>query len=314
MATPRRNGQLSSCEPCRTSKLRCDHTSPVCGRCERRDLPCTYHPAPLTQVIAGIRPKKKIRVARDSTGPGIIHGLRNDNSAWTRKKASASAPGFLGQTSYSDVFTDISSGLPAGTIHTVGHDAVPVDSKQINLGAQVLVLLENLTFYREVVTTRFKKYKGWTLGWPMTNLIFTVVEEMWDSLKQEEMDTSARALLMSRRLFETFTKDFEVHLSTTWEEFKIASSGRWETVGLLFIITGLATDLVPHDDPIFNTMDAKSIAITASAVGDICIQFCDNTGIVNDLVSWLLLHQTSLLAVVYGESGMSSLSLSKNAA
>jgi chromatin structure-remodeling complex subunit RSC3/30 len=61
-------------------------------------------------------------------------------------------------------------------------------------------------------------------------------------------------------------------------------------------------------------MDAKSIAITASAVGDICIQFCDNTGIVNDLVSWLLLHQTSLLAVVYGESGMSSLSLSKNAA
>jgi hypothetical protein len=46
----RRNGQLSSCEPCRHSKLRCDHNRPICGRCVRRGLPqsrCHYHPAPM---------------------------------------------------------------------------------------------------------------------------------------------------------------------------------------------------------------------------------------------------------------------------
>ncbi|OJK01999.1 hypothetical protein ASPACDRAFT_24719 [Aspergillus aculeatus ATCC 16872] len=51
MAIPRRNGQLSSCEPCRKAKLRCDHQSPVCGRCLRTDRTelCFYHPAPQTQ-------------------------------------------------------------------------------------------------------------------------------------------------------------------------------------------------------------------------------------------------------------------------
>ncbi|KAK1063367.1 hypothetical protein LTR74_009523 [Friedmanniomyces endolithicus] len=47
----RRNGKLFSCEPCRRGKLRCDHGTPVCGRCSRRDKPeqCIYHPAPLTK-------------------------------------------------------------------------------------------------------------------------------------------------------------------------------------------------------------------------------------------------------------------------
>jgi hypothetical protein len=102
MATPRRNGQLSSCEPCRTSKLRCDHTSPICGRCERRGLHCTYHPAPLTQSLTGIRPPKKRRVIYESDPPSNISRLHNENDVWTRKKASVSAPGFWGQTSYSE--------------------------------------------------------------------------------------------------------------------------------------------------------------------------------------------------------------------
>ena len=48
----RRNGQLSSCEPCRKSKLRCDHNRPICGRCARRRLSqpqCHYHPAPMAK-------------------------------------------------------------------------------------------------------------------------------------------------------------------------------------------------------------------------------------------------------------------------
>ncbi|KAI0123963.1 hypothetical protein BJ170DRAFT_67921 [Xylariales sp. AK1849] len=47
----RRNGKLQSCEPCRQSKLKCDHTVPTCGRCIKRRCieQCTYHPNPLTQ-------------------------------------------------------------------------------------------------------------------------------------------------------------------------------------------------------------------------------------------------------------------------
>lgn len=312
MATPRRNGQLSSCEPCRTSKLRCDHTSPICGRCERRGLHCTYHPAPLTQPLTGIRPQKRRRVVCESDPPSNISRLHNENDVWTRKKASVSAPGFLGQTSYSDAFTDTRNGPLVGVPYLTGHDNFPVDQKQINLGARVLALLENLPFYRDVVTARFEIWKGWSLGWPVTNMIFTVAEKMWSSLETEGMNTNQRAFFLSKRMFETHSRAFEVHPAMTWEDFQSAAAGRWELIGLLFTLTGLATDWVPHNDRIFmrqDTMDAKSLAITATAVGDICLQFCDSTGIVNDIVGWLLLHQVTLLAIVYGESGLLSRSL-----
>ncbi|KAI8624755.1 hypothetical protein F5Y19DRAFT_467606 [Xylariaceae sp. FL1651] len=47
----RRNGKLQSCEPCRKSKLRCDHVVPTCSRCVRRKCAdkCIYHPNPLTK-------------------------------------------------------------------------------------------------------------------------------------------------------------------------------------------------------------------------------------------------------------------------
>ncbi|KAI0906332.1 hypothetical protein F4823DRAFT_607750 [Ustulina deusta] len=47
----RRNGKLQSCEPCRKSKLRCDHVVPTCSRCVRRKRvdKCVYHPNPLTK-------------------------------------------------------------------------------------------------------------------------------------------------------------------------------------------------------------------------------------------------------------------------
>ncbi|KAI0517433.1 hypothetical protein F5B22DRAFT_602919 [Xylaria bambusicola] len=49
--TYRRNGKLQSCEPCRKSKLRCDHVVPTCSRCVRRKCTdkCVYHPNPLTK-------------------------------------------------------------------------------------------------------------------------------------------------------------------------------------------------------------------------------------------------------------------------
>ncbi|KAI3234256.1 hypothetical protein CBS147310_4733 [Penicillium roqueforti] len=129
---------------------------------------------------------------------------------------------------------------------------------------------------------------------------------MWNSPETEGMNTNQRAFFLSKKLFETHSRALDVYPSMTWENFQSAAAGRWELIGLLFTLTGLATDWVPHSDRVFmrpNMMDPKSLAVTATAVGDICLQFCDSTGIVNDIVAWLLLHQVTLLAIVYGESG-----------
>lgn len=51
----RRNGKPQSCEPCRKSKLNCDHVLPQCGRCIQRKIEyrCIYHPAPMSKHTVG---------------------------------------------------------------------------------------------------------------------------------------------------------------------------------------------------------------------------------------------------------------------
>lgn len=77
IATPRSQGQgrpqlpampasrpvrYASCDPCRLSKLACDHTQPVCARCTRRGIAdeCSYRKNPF---------KKRKRLDPASAGP-----------------------------------------------------------------------------------------------------------------------------------------------------------------------------------------------------------------------------------------------------
>lgn len=304
MPTKRRNGQLWSCEPCRKSKLRCDHTTPVCARCVRRnkaDL-CIYHPAPLTSntPVQGKRKRQRL--------PQSV-GSSNDSDDWSVKKASVSAPGFLGHTSYVELFTDGESGLQLGGPSS-SPDSVSVNLERVQLGARALALLKHLPLYREILTARYKIWKGWTLGWPITNMILTSTEEMWDSIQKEEPDEALQTLLMSRRIFEKHTQPIEIHANTTLAEFASAFAGRWETIGLLFTSIGMAVEYLPnghfvHLDGVHGKDDeSEKIAVIATTIGDLCLQFCDSSGIINDVQCWLLLHHVSLLTIVYGDSGM----------
>ncbi|RAH75450.1 uncharacterized protein BO66DRAFT_433523 [Aspergillus aculeatinus CBS 121060] len=72
----RRNRSLASCEPCRKSKIRCDHGKPTCASCQRRGLhpQCWYHPAPLTKHRTSQRhslstPPGSLRVAQPGPPP-----------------------------------------------------------------------------------------------------------------------------------------------------------------------------------------------------------------------------------------------------
>lgn len=91
MSTPnrRRNHSLASCEPCRKSKIRCDHKQPVCASCRRRgrELLCSYHPAPLTkqhntQGRAASLPCTSVSAEKNFTtdSPGFL-GVSKPNSS-----------------------------------------------------------------------------------------------------------------------------------------------------------------------------------------------------------------------------------------
>ncbi len=54
-ANLRRNGTLQSCERCRINKIRCDHSTPRCGRCVAKSLDCVYEAAPMTRRFRAAR-------------------------------------------------------------------------------------------------------------------------------------------------------------------------------------------------------------------------------------------------------------------
>ena len=93
----RRNGTRSSCEPCRKSKVKCDHRSPFCRRCEARGISasCVYHPAPLTRSPAPeARRTHKLSTQQYQTGFGVLDlsGDRLSELALPSTSASFTAP------------------------------------------------------------------------------------------------------------------------------------------------------------------------------------------------------------------------------
>ena len=163
----RRNGKLPSCEPCRKSKLSCDHVSPVCGRCQKKRTPqiCTYHPAPMTGAKRTTdnstqshskRPRNDATNPPDQNGypkssqsPGGYKGLpahhkqvdevihRHAPSPEAAKIAGDTREGYLGPTSYGAVFREsqlldgeserTSASPPATSVDPFGRPNGPCD-------------------------------------------------------------------------------------------------------------------------------------------------------------------------------------------
>jgi chromatin structure-remodeling complex subunit RSC3/30 len=358
MAATRRNGQIASCEPCRKSKLRCDHSTPICDRCARRGKSelCVYHPAPLTRQKSPLdgsatpRPRKRLHVegqrpeivveknnapslqSPDSTATGIrsygSEGILRDQQIanWTRKRSSFSTPGFLGLTSYSAVFSENEGNLGVathGSAELGARDFSSIDAgsvleddpRQVQLGAQLLLLLDDLELYERIAETWFEVSEGCVLGTPIIRMMFKFLKETYHAWIKDSTDRYSSMLAFSKKIFDNGSNSIDFNSSTTPREYISLISGlntRWEIIGLVFSIMGLGAVLAPPWDSIFKRegkpiVDKKDLGIVATAAGDICLQFCDNGGIVNDPLSWLLFQHSHLLTLVYGDNGGSSI-------
>ncbi|KAJ6172709.1 Transcription factor [Penicillium chermesinum] len=153
---------------------------------------------------------------------------------------------------------------------------IPVDEHNLKTGARALLVLKDLPLFRKLISTRYKMYEGYTLGKPIAYMVLNGMEEMWNPF--------------------TITPDM------SWAEFASMANGRWEAVGLLMTIVGISTrSSIPPSQIEPPCADTDSIAVAAAGVGDLCLQFCDSAGVVNDIVCWLLLYHSMLLTIVYGD-------------
>lgn len=347
MATPRRNGRLSSCEPCRKSKLRCDHQSPICGRCLRHGQAdrCFYHPAPLTQPSARAprvisrRPKRQQRPNNQSVFrldqtilsgavPSLPSGfpsltdegdtLRDQHIArWTPKGKQTLGPGVLGLVSPKDIFREYEDilrieepGLPTSTTPTITYSLS--DPDQVLLGVQILSHLQKIRWFYEIIELKNKIYPGWFLGPPLTRALCDSMEQIYDCAVRNSQDTHASPATLSRQIFVNTSKDVRTHPTMNLPEYFNSIAARWDTIGLVFSLLGTSLFHTPDDDPIFThrnpwKVEKSQLRNIATAIGEICCQFCNSAGTTSDPFCWLTTQQIVLLTSVYCDSGTLSL-------
>ncbi|PYH92809.1 hypothetical protein BO71DRAFT_442182 [Aspergillus ellipticus CBS 707.79] len=343
MVTLRRNGLLSSCEPCRKSKLRCDHRYPICTRCIRthKQDRCVYRPSPMSGPPRQTNPEQSqsgseethipsttsnTREIITNAGPsrlmtpspsGVSVGpLDRTHADWTNpKRRRLSQPGFLGLTSYDAALKDSRDYLGMSTLGSIekdrgaslseGSNAMPVESDQIHQGARLLSLLRDFPLYIRITEAYYRAIHGCDpLGRPIMDLVFQSVEDNLVSRMLESNLSEARTL--SSEIFQMFNNPITVHPSMTLPEYMTSMSYRWEIIGLAFSFISISTVMASDWDGMFQiegrpVIAQKELALMTLSAAETCIKFCEEAGVVNDPVSWLILQHTHLTTLIHGD-------------
>ncbi|PYH99847.1 chromatin structure remodeling complex protein RSC3 [Aspergillus ellipticus CBS 707.79] len=325
MSLPRRNGQLSSCEPCRKSKLRCDHAAPICTRCAQRNRSdqCVYHPAPMTRPRDSPKPMKATKKkstaqmlvpAKSSavwTGPSSVTLLASAQFPNSSKRP-FSGTGFLGPTSYSGAFSAGVDAEPADQTALVKSTLVkstPIDPQQVSRGAQVLFLLENLPLYDEIIEKRFSIAPGWVLGPPVVRGLVKTIRQIYRNATEGSENKYARLADLSRVFFRNTATPIETHGSMSFEEYLIVVAPRWEVVSVILAFVGAATYQVPqHDLGLKQEKDGGSetskegLRQIAFQGSEACLAFCSSLGTISDPLVWAMVQHTVFSFWMHGTS------------
>ena len=341
-APKRRNGKQQACEPCRKSKLRCDHLTPICGRCTRRNVPsqCKYLASPvkkrptrpsISPCPASFNhiPKTNLPLhLQDSDGYEIFAA----GSSYVEKCPN----GFLGPTSYSAIFLEHQGKLgielldPCKSFHKgsngpqLCHDiSVPHNvsnhtpiAAAIRLGVDILnaipsqkiceQLLDRYPVLGDVVshapTIRFAHQSFWST-------YGSALKEPRDpamlSVVSEELCRNAWSLLGANppKGRQEWVSSFTGHCF------------RWEIVGVLLAMFGLSAMSLSDWDLLLtsqdeNRSDRRKFACSMRDLVEACLLLCDHADNVSDLAVYLLNFSTSLQT--YCETGKTSTQIPLN--
>ncbi|PMD45629.1 hypothetical protein L207DRAFT_482070 [Hyaloscypha variabilis F] len=312
----RRNGLPSSCEPCRRSKVRCDHARPHCNRCVRRKFSrnCYYQPSPMT------------RGANHYTEP-----LLTPQSIDTATMSPVCALAPLAENTPADEY-DRGTGLV--TMHNSLMPFADSDDKQphrkfsyltrsglfipkrvypmtpaaIAEGVEILrSLIEFNADLPEFVRDRFEDDADELCGSPLFKAAWratqTTLRQLGTRPPLDQLTSTALAI------FEQTSCPLELPLSAENDALEFALSGdrlRWEAIGMCFIRIGLLSATLGTNGQVFHgrgqlLLDRQKTMLMAF---DACMQtraFCNQAEQTNDLTLWLLTSVYTLATWCFGD-------------
>ncbi|PYI01634.1 hypothetical protein BO78DRAFT_327160 [Aspergillus sclerotiicarbonarius CBS 121057] len=294
----RRNGKPVSCEPCRVSKIRCDHHHPICRRCQirQKESQCFYHPAPLTRA----RPNPRSKPSTRTSGSGTATGTGSPSPAGDDEQAQP--PGYLGSTSFVSAFPRPELLFPAD-VASGPSLSLPSDfcSVQVSYArSHLLKLVSSFADYENLVVQYYQR--GQFSVFPR-NLVLTPLSKTGAYLKRwKDASGGARQETLLEALSRMSSKRLpSPTVDTTLDDFCASFSGpslRWEFVGIIFAFAGLAASY-PEAGEKFQNGEFATAMFAASKT---CIEICNQCSQLNDLSIWLHYVTVGLASNLFGDT------------
>ncbi|KAM3077180.1 hypothetical protein ACMFMG_003356 [Clarireedia jacksonii] len=264
----RRNGKQQACEPCRKAKIACDHSSPVCSRCKRKNISakCIYLPAPMTRRSpSSLGPSKIGKELSDSPHTSTAISSASPNNTY-RSGQLLSPPecrtpiesgriqsgGFFGPTNYSAVFVENSDNIGNDIQLSNDSDTLPLydtlqaqnflmlpsnefrGSPRIALGVRILRLLPDQKTCNFLMEWNFDRNCH---AIPSRYVIMTMAQSiwsMWGKELQEPRNTEDLERISAHLCKNSESPLQEVEDYEPWIAATTGANLRWEAVGLVF--------------------------------------------------------------------------------
>ncbi|KAL2808410.1 hypothetical protein BJX63DRAFT_424636 [Aspergillus granulosus] len=318
----RRNGLLQSCEPCRKSKLKCDHGRPVCGRCiaKNRTQGCFYHPAPMTKQasLSQARPyvphpsvdnTMNLSLIRSSSSPSTVSAAEYPGLPITSPPSVT--PGYLGSTSFSAVLSEHRTDISFEEESTANGGALarPSDRFRLQSALEVLKFLHRST----ICDIMIRKFYSWHLMVAVSHIIMEAILQsvrvVLDGLDSGQ-NFESQLQDLAYQIFRSSAHPLTVHGSMTVEEYCASFTGenlRWEALGIVLATSGIAFMSSPDSDPdiVRVAPDAQARDMLRAQVieaSNICLGFCDTSASVNELLGFFQYNDMLLRTQYYGDT------------
>ncbi|KAH8695375.1 hypothetical protein BGW36DRAFT_201165 [Talaromyces proteolyticus] len=315
----RRNRTPVSCEPCRIAKVRCDHVTPVCQRCQSRNIvnQCYYHPAPLTKAKggnSGSLTKQKHRSQARSKSKAItctsINSQRKANQcSYANFTGVPDSFFFLGPTSYLSVFRD-------APLLTAPNDSLKAEFEQWRTDftytcSRLVHLISMVGFYYDQIAWYYGRGGFSIIPGPLVLRSLHLVQE---HIEKNYRDMTSDKIY--KEITSATSRPMKVTTNVSPNEFCSLFTGenlRWEFIGFIFALAGLSVQHRYKGTHILNLkgeeMDAETFTKEMVLAGNACIQICGQHGHVNDVMIWMRYTHALLVSEVLGETSQRLYSL-----
>ena len=218
---------------------------------------------------------------------------------------------FLGPTSYSAVFKENQASFGYDLLnadHEDDADRPRLDlrgsstehdewkrSECIDLGTRILKNFPDLTLCERLLDRHFEGV-DLALHEPTIRYFHESIWSTFGNFLTESRDPELLAA-MTNKIFEGQSMPLPPTKSTReWLESITSHRFRWEIVGILCAVFGLSAMSLPDWDPSFahytdgDTKDRSQFARKMSECAEACLVLCEDSGIMNEFVIWLMHH------------------------